>query len=381
MEEQINSIIIVGEKLTIKKQKNYIENIENISTQTIEETNNTFNFVSQNIILIINIYDNPEVLKKLAQLNHKKASIIIIGNKQDATLLGIAITAGISAFLDTDHQPHELVDTVNSILYKQSNAKQKSTFNVLINAKGGAGASFISSNLSYILAQVRHSKVALVDMDLQFGSIGLNFNINAPKYTITEALNEVSTLDKVSITGYMEKYQESLHLLLPSAQDIVIPGELEPKALEKLLSLLRDNYNHVVVDLPRLIEPLSMMVMEKADNIVIVLQQNLAQFRDGRRLIHILNKDLEIDLNRIVIIVNRYDKNNSLRKEDMVKIVNHDRVYTVTNDYNLVATTSNLGVPLYEHSHNSKIAKDLIEISYALGNIKVSKKKKFFGLF
>ena len=381
MEEKINSILIAGENSTIKKQKHYLGNIDNLRIESLESSSNALNYVDENIILIINLDDKAEELQKLAELNHKKAAIIVIGNKQDTNLLSIAITAGISAFLDTAHEEHELVDAVNNILYKLSNAKQKSTFNAFINAKGGAGATFISSNVAYVLSQVKHSNVALVDMDLQFGSIGLSFNINTPKYTITEALNEVNEIDKISIAGYMEKYNDSLNLLLPSAHDIVVPGELDPKALAKLLMLLRDNYNHIAIDLPRLIEPLSMLVMEQADNIVIVLQQNLAQFRDGRRLIHILNKDLEIDLNRIVIIINRYDKNNSLRKEDMEKVVNHDRVYTVTNDFDLVATTSNLGIPLYEHSKNAKIAKDLKKIAYALGNIQENKRKKFLGLF
>lgn len=381
MEEKINRIIIVGEKSTTNEQKKHLENINNLSIKTLEFSNNVLNFLSQNIILVININDNPEELQKLTQINDKKASIIIIGNKSDANLLGIAITAGISAFIDTKHDQHELVDAIDNILYKISNAKQKSTFSVLINAKGGAGASFISSNLAYILSQVKYSKAILVDMDLQFGSIGLNFNINSPKYTITEALSDISSLDKISISGYMEKYSDSLNLLLPSTQDIVIPGELDPKALEKLLTLLQDNYNHVIVDLPRLIEPLSMMIMDKADNIVIVLQQNLAQFRDGRRLITILNKDLEINLDKISIIINRYDKNKPLRKEDMVKLLSHNKVYTVPNDFNLVETSANLGKPLYEHSQSSKIAKKLKDISYTLGNIKENKKKKFLGLF
>ncbi len=179
----------------------------------------------------------------------------------------------------------------------------------------------------------------------------------------------------------MQKYNDNLSLLLPPTQDIIIPGEVSPEALEKLLRLLQDNYKHLIVDLPRLIDPLSMKIMDKADNIVIVLQQNLAQFLDGRRLITILNKDLEVNLDRIVVIINRFDKSHSLKKSDMVKLVNHDNVFTVANDFDLVASTSDLGIPLCEHSRNSRIAKDLKAIAYALGNIQEAKRKKFMGLF
>ena len=181
----------------------------------------------------------------------------------------------------------------------------------------------------------------------------------------------------------MEAYDESLSLLLPSSQSVVVPGEVDPLSLEKLITLLRDNYTHLLIDLPRIIDPLSMMVMEQADNIIIVLQQNLAQFRDGKRLINILNKDLEIPLDKIIIIINRYDKNNSLRKEDMLKLVNHNRVYTVSNDFELVESSSNLGIPLYEHSIKSKLANDLRNIAYAIGGDNDAKKEKtsFFSRF
>jgi len=382
MTEQISNIVIIGTNSVTSKQKSALQDLKGLNIELLESSNSISKLVKKNILLIINLTNNdPKDLVKLSEIEHKKASIIIIGDKQDANLLSIAISANISAFLDTNYNQGELVSTIQKTFFKLSNAKNKPSFNVFINAKGGAGASFISSNIAYILSNINHSKVALADLDLQFGSVGLNFNINSPRYTIIDALNEVDDLDKVSLAGYMEKYNQPLSLLLPSTEDIVIPGEVTPQSLDKLLTLLRDNYNHLIIDLPRLIDPLSIMAMEKADNIVIVLQQNLAQFRDGRRLIHILNKDLEIDLDRIVIIINRYDKNNSLKKEDMVKIVNHDKVYTVANDYDLVATTSNLGVPLYEHSKNSKIAKNLKDIAYALGNIKEKKKKKFLGLF
>jgi pilus assembly protein CpaE len=382
MEEKINHIVIVGDNNVINKQKTSLKNINDSSIETLGFPGSLAELVNKNILLILNLTDNAEKeLEELDDIHHKNAAIIVIGDKQNAQLLSIAISADISAFLDTNYKSNELEDTIHKILFKRSNTNRKSTFSMFINAKGGAGSSFISSNIAYILSHTKYSEVALVDMDLQFGSIGLNFNINAPKYTIIDALNEVDELDRISLAGYMEKYNDSLSLILPSIHDIVIPGEVKPQALEKLLMLIQNNYDHLIIDVPRIIDPLSMMIMDKADNIIIVLQQNLAQFRDGRRLIYILNKDLEIDLDRIIIIINRYDKNNTLKKSDMVKLVGHNRVYTITNDFDLVVSTSNLGIPLCEHAENSKVAKDLKIISYALGNIQETKKKKFLGLF
>jgi len=52
-----------------------------------------------------------------------------------------------------------------------------------------------------------------------------------------------------------------------------------------------------------------------------------------------------------------------LRIEDLKNMVNHDKVYKITNDFERVASASNLGVPLCESAANSKIAHDLKDLA------------------
>ena len=70
-----------------------------------------------------------------------------------------------------------------------------------------------------MLSKEAQLKVALVDLDLQFGSIGLNFD-KVPKYTPTEAVNSIDDLDVISLEAYLLKYNENLNLLLPSPSEI-----------------------------------------------------------------------------------------------------------------------------------------------------------------
>jgi Flp pilus assembly CpaE family ATPase len=75
-------------------------------------------------------------------------------------------------------------------------------------------------------------------------------------------------------------------------------------------------------------------------------------------------------------VANRYDPKNSLRIDDLKNLVNHDKVYMIANDFERVATASNLGVPLYESSANSKIAHDLKELAKNLGKIEFEGERK-----
>lgn len=332
-------------------------------------------------IIIINLTDTAlRDLKVIESADTHQKSIIIVGDKNNIELLSAAISVGVTEFVNKANYQEELLRVVNKAILNKTinyNHQKKRKLNVIINAKGGSGASFIASNVAYKLSKFKEQDVALLDMDLQFGSIGLNFDIN-PKYTIVDAISEIDEMDYLSLDAYLCRYNESLKLLLPSSEEIVLPGEIRPEAVKALLFMLQNKYNQIVVDLPRIIDPVFTVILEQADHISIVVQQTLAQYRDGRRLINVLNKDLDIPLEKIVVIINRYNSKSSLKKSDMAKVVNHENVFTIANDYLKVASASNLGEPLCQSSPKSKIAKDLRDLAIFLGDIE--SKKKSSGL-
>ena len=81
-------------------------------------------------------------------------------------------------------------------------------------------------------------------------------------------------------------------------------------------------------------------------------------------------------MDRISVVINRYDPKNSLRIDDMKSIVNHDNVYVIPNEFDLVTSTSNLGVPLCESLPKSKIAQDLKKLAKNLGNVELEGERK-----
>lgn len=382
-ENKINLVLIGADEFILEKQLSIVSYSGDIKSKVIFSKkiidSISKNTQQDNSIVIINLTDNGlKELQALNEIDGKKASIVIIGDHKNIELLSLALRAGVKDFIDYHDYESKLDGVFCNIKKSISNTCGNGNvrrLNAIINAKGGSGASFIASNVAYILSKNTDSKVALVDLDFQFGSIGLNFD-KTPKYTISEALNSIDDLDSVSLEAYMSKYNENLSLLLPSPADILLPGEINVSNLNRMLELLQVNYSRIVVDLPRLIDPVSSMIMEQADHITLVIQQSLAQFRDGRRLIQILNKDLDIPLDRISIVANRYDPKNSLRIDDLKNMVKHDNVYMIANDFERVANASNLGVPLCESSANSKIAHDLKELAKSLGKVEFEDKGK-----
>lgn len=383
LDRKIKLILIGDEELVLMHQLSILSYSGDIESTVVCNPNIIEAIIKyaqdENSIVVINLTENGlKELNVLSKFEDRMASIIIIGDQKNVELLSLAIRIGAKDFIG-DQDYAERLDGVFCNIKKNKNYVRTENnvkrINAFINAKGGSGASFLASNVAYTLAKEGHVRTALLDLDLQFGAIGLNFD-KVAKYSITDALLAIDDLDVISLEGYMAKYNENLSLLLPSSSEVTLPGEINIPALKRLLDVLQASYSQIIVDLPRIIDPISSLIIEKSDQIVLVLQQSLAQFRDGQRLIRILNKDLDIPLDRVVILINRYDPKNNLRISDLQNIINHNKVYTVTNNYARVSSALNLGIPLCESDPNTKIAKDINLITQKLANIKFENSQK-----
>ena len=382
MDYKLTTIYIFGSNNSvIEKQYNTLSNtprsiIKRIITPDFDENFDKLPIEAD--IAIINLTGTVEhQIKALENLQTDGKSVIVVGDKSNVKLLSAAISAGVSEFVNHDEVfQGDLLKAVNKIILNRTetsrNAKKR-RINAITYVKGGSGCSVMASNIAYVLSTFSDSKVALLDMDMQFGTLGLNFDV-VPKYTILDVLNSIDDVDMMSLDAYMFSYNERLRLLLPSADDIVLPGEVKPAAVRELLHILQRNYNQIVIDLPRIIDPISTTILEQADYITIVLQQTLAQYRDGRRMIQILNNDLEIPLDKIIIAINRYDPKNSLKKSDLTEMVNHSNVFTIANDYERVSSACNLGEPVCKTSPNAKISEDIRKLALFLGDEEENKK-------
>ena len=379
MDHNSTTIDIFGTNSSIvQQQQQILETIKNCIVNchfNNDYINHPELLVNSSEVIVINVSDEALAeLDGIANAELVDKTIIIVGDKNNNQLLSKAISARVSEFVDQGNYQQDLLTIAKrSLLHKTQNTEQlkKRRLSVVMNAKGGSGASFIASNIAYILSQLSITNTALIDLDLQFGSIGLNFDIT-PKYTIEKVLAEIKELDYLALEAHMENYQNALKLLLPSSEEIILNDEIDPISIKSLLYLMKRNYNQIIIDIPRLIDPLTINTLEQADHIAVVVQQSLAHYRDGRRLINILNKDLDIPLDKIVVIINRYDSKNSLNKAEMINILNHNNIFTITNDFKKVTTASDLGVPLSHSAPRSKTTNDLRSIAYHLGDIVIN---------
>lgn len=337
------------------------------------------------LILLLDDQTVPALNQLTALPSSVRPALLVISPDNDNQQMRLAMQAGARDFFASPVDSQELQKSLNQIIFDLRRGRSKQgMLTTVINAKGGSGGSFIACNLAHIAATLSDSSVVLIDFDLQFGTQSLNLDIK-PQHTIVEALNDVVQLDFDAIDGYMAPHKSGLRLLSTMHEQLVLPGEISVENLDQLLTLTISNYDRIFIDLPRQIDPLSATILERSDQIVIIVQQSLAHMRDAKRLTKILKSEFNIAEKNILIVVNRYDANRGLDLKDIQATIECSALFKIPNDYDKVAQSANLGIPLYEYARNSAITKAMISLVESLDvNIKDEFKeqslfKKFFS--
>lgn len=295
-----------------------------------------------------------EALAKLAPKDRPATLIVYNHGVANVALMRLAMQAGARDFI---MGPLVIDDTLSSLrkILKEERSNSASTdrrITAIVNAKGGAGASTIACALAHTLASRQGLHTLLMDLDFQFGSQSLKLDAY-PEQGIMEAMSAIESLDEIALLGYVAKHASGLHVLGSSMGELILPGEISPAHLNRLIQLIQQSYEHTVVDLPRLIDPVFNLVMENADHAIVVLQQDIISLRDAQRLIQIMTSDLEIPVERILPLINRYEPYIAVGLADVERTLGLHPVAMVPNDFRHVHTAENLGVPLAEYAPRS----------------------------
>jgi pilus assembly protein CpaE len=309
-----------------------------------------------------------ETLRALAGRSAaNRPATLIIGPSGDSAMLRRAMQAGARDFFSPPVPHTELLAAVRLIGREKGSGgpTQKGVLTAVINAKGGSGASFLAANLAHITAVHKKAPVALIDLDVQFGALPLAFDLEQ-RNSLIEALNSASQLDPVALQGYMAKHDSGVHVLSAMSDQLPLPWEIQTDSLSQILSLAQQTYAHVIVDLPRQIDPLTSLVLSQANHIGLVMQQSLAHVRDAKRLLRIITSSLSVSRDNLVLVLNRYNERDAVRIKDVQETISPPAIMMIPNDFRAVSESLNAGVPLLESSRQAPVTKAIQELAAKL---------------
>jgi pilus assembly protein CpaE len=296
--------------------------------------------------------------------------VIAVGSEGNARMMRLAMQAGARDFFTHPVPGEELLTTVAQVAaeHAMQHGTAGSSVTAVINAKGGAGASFLACSLAHILSVPLRQRVALIDLDLQFGTLPVYLDLT-PRESLLEALAEHDHLDSVALEGYMTRHSSGLNLLAAVTERLALPWEIPGDHIGRLIDVAVQTYDHVIVDLPRQMDPVTAAVLTRADRVLIVMQQELTHLRDAKRLFRILTEELSVPRRHLHVVVNRHEPaGGGVRAQDIREALEPESMAVIPSDYQQVSEAVNLGVPIYDHARSAPITQALVELARNLGS-------------
>ena len=313
-------------------------------------------------LIILDLSDQAvQVLAEwTARFKTQRIPIIMIGPANDDTIMRRCMQAGARDYLKRPVQADDFIESVYQVLRAvvDSGEVVRGQLTTVINAKGGSGASFIACNLAHILAAQRSRKTALIDLDLQFGALPLMLDIKT-RNSLFDVISAVDSLDPIALQGFMTQHASGLQVLSSMTEQLAFPYETSVDAVQRVLGIATQTFDHVIVDLPRQLDPLSEMVLKSADRVLVVMQQSFAHLRDAKRMLTLLHGYLAVPRERITFVINRYNEKSEITGDDVRKALHPMEPVTLPNDYDNVTNSLNLGRPLYDGARNTPITEAL----------------------
>jgi pilus assembly protein CpaE len=322
-------------------------------------------------MLLLHHVPGQAELQHLAESSQaNRLPLIVCGPGDNPESMRLAMQAGARDYLS---ETAPLADLVASLLRLReetvrTRASTAGRLIAVVNCKGGSGASFLATNLAHDFVANGGARVTLADLDVQFGGLCRYLDIT-PEVGLLQALEVAKQMDDVSAEAYTCEHSSGLRLLAAPSKRLVKPSDISIDELDALLKVLLSINDYVVADSPNRMDAITEFVLERADDIVLVVQQSLPHVQDAARMIQLLTSELAIPEARITVVVNRFYKNAPIELGDIRKALRTDKLITLPNQYKLAAEGINSGIPVAEISKNAPLTKGIRNLRAALDNM------------
>ena len=249
---------------------------------------------------------------------------------------------------------------------------------VFIGSRGGVGATTSAVSCAWLMATERRQRVALVDLDLHFGTVALKLDLD-PGSGLCEALEQPSRIDSLFIERAMIKVSDNLRVLAAeasAAQQIVV----DAGAVDMLLHELRRKFGRVAVDLPRGAGPMQRVVLAAASQVVVFCEHSLAGLRDTIRL-QTLVREQAPQARLWLVEAGASGERAPIGKSEFEKGIGKSLDVSLSYDPKSASGAANSGQPLPAAAPRSAIVRDLRQLTALLvGPAPAAAKRRVFAL-
>ena len=330
-----------------------------------------------NVILIESESRGDDLLRgldSLAEVCDSGTRVIVIGRHNDVVLYRELLRRGVSDYLIL---PAGALDVVRSIcgLFSAPDAKPVGRVIAVLGAKGGVGASTVAHNIAWSIARDLQLDTVVGDLDLAFGTAGLDFNQDPPQ-GVADAVFSPERIDSAFIDRLLSKCTDHLSLLAaPATLDRLY--DFAAEAFDPVYDALRASIPCTVLDVPHQWTGWTRRSVVAADDILIVAGPDLANLRNTKNLLDLLRAARPHDhppsycLNQVGV-----PKRPEIKPADFAKALEEEPAAIIPFDPQVFGTAANNGQMIAELSSSHRTAETFRQMAHLLTGRSETKKAR-----
>lgn len=246
-------------------------------------------------------------------------------------------------------------------------------------ARGGIGGTTVAVNVADALLGRRGTfrktvtkKVAIVDFDLQFGTVASLLDIEGGEATY-QMLLDGTVPDETFLEAALVKHKSGLSVL-PAPSSFVPLDALSARQAARTIEILRATHDYVVVDLPMALVDWLGAVIERSDQLLLVTDSAVPSVRQAKRLIDFYTAE---NIGLEVTVVMNHEKKPMLPRRhhtEASRVLGRDFRHWLPFDGRAAREAIDRGVPLSEAAGGSGLTKSLSRLGRTLAEAKDKQK-------
>ncbi len=336
-------------------------------------------------VIIIDLDSDPETALDLVEslCADGAPTVMVFSSAADSELMIRCMRAGAREFLTLPFTPGAVAEAMVRAAVRRTTIrnpppakKPDGKLHVFFGAKGGSGVTTMASNFAISVARESGSKTLLIDLDLPFGDVALGLGLTAA-YSCADALQNYTRLDINFLSRLLVKHDSGLSVLTAPGKVIHVP--IVPDAVNKLLTVARQDFQYVIVDTGSRLELSSTALFEPDAMVYLVSQVGLSELRNSNRIISELFK---ADFPKLEIVLNRFMPSTlAIDEEHITRALTRRAQWKIPEDNVTMRKMQSTDTPLV--LEESPILRTIRQMARAACGLAAEpeRKKKIIGLF
>jgi pilus assembly protein CpaE len=323
--------------------------------------------------------DNPTLALRAIELLQQEmpdSAIFAVGTLNHPQVIVNAMRAGAREFIERPTTTTDLLDAFVRVTAAQRRGRQEGIRGkvfLVINAKGGNGATTVAVNLALAL-QSASGQSALVDL-APLGHAALHMNLK-PIFNVADATHNLDRMDASLLESFMARHSGGLQLL--AGTNLPMAAESTTADFVLLFDMLVTHFRYVVVDASSRFDPVSRLIASLSETVLLVACSDVASLWSAARVQQYLGETGSRD--RVRLVLNRFRKVSGFSESDAETAVGAKLLWRIPNQYFAVSGAIDRGSPVMDQ-RNSEMARCFAGLAQELTRNDADVKRAAWSLF